>query len=176
MTWISFGALPCRKKKKTWWQLESRCCWNRARPWLSTERVSFLVGLRSYRHPEYKYYIMINNGFFFCIYSKLRKRKEANFFYVLLTVHLSIFRAHVLETCRKHAFQPVLSQPVQEAATYGCEDTRGCVMQFWPPDDEHMSSKHVEAWNKLIVKQKFCASSWLITEIKKEATFLVSLL
>ena len=26
-------------------------------------------------------------------------------------------------------------------------------------------SKHVEAWNKLIVKQKFCTSSWLITEI-----------
>jgi len=32
-------------------------------------------------------------------------------------------------------------------------------------DDEHMCSKHVEAWNKLTVKQKFCASSWLITEI-----------
>ena len=30
---------------------------------------------------------------------------------------------------------------------------------------EHMCSKHVEAWNKIIVKQKFCASSWLITEI-----------
>jgi len=29
MAWISFGALPCRKK--TWWQLASRCCWNRAR-------------------------------------------------------------------------------------------------------------------------------------------------
>jgi len=28
-----------------------------------------------------------------------------------------------------------------------------------------MCSKHVEKWNKLIVKQKFCASSWLITEI-----------
>jgi len=38
-------------------------------------------------------------------------------------------------------------------------------MQFWPPDDEHMCSKHVEARNKLIVKQKFYASSWLITEI-----------
>ena len=38
-------------------------------------------------------------------------------------------------------------------------------MQFWPPDDEHMCSKHVEAWNKLIVKQNFCASSWLITKI-----------
>jgi len=24
---------------------------------------------------------------------------------------------------------------------------------------------HEEAWNKLIVKQKFCASSWLITGI-----------
>jgi len=30
MAWISFGALPCRKKK-TWWQFASRCCWNRAR-------------------------------------------------------------------------------------------------------------------------------------------------
>ena len=29
MTWISFGVLPCNKK--TWWQLSSRCCWNRAR-------------------------------------------------------------------------------------------------------------------------------------------------
>ena len=38
--------------------------------------------------------------------------------------------------------------------TYRCVDTRGCVMQFWPPDDEHMCSKHVKAWNKLIVKQK----------------------
>ena len=30
MAWISFGALPCRKKK-TWWLLASSCCWNRAR-------------------------------------------------------------------------------------------------------------------------------------------------
>jgi len=27
-------------------------------------------------------------------------------------------------------------------------------MQFWHPDDELMCSKHVEAWTKLIVKQK----------------------
>ena len=38
-------------------------------------------------------------------------------------------------------------------------------MQFWPPDDEHMCLKHVEAWNKHIVKQNFCAWSWLITKI-----------
>jgi len=29
-------------------------------------------------------------------------------------------------------------------------------MQFWPPDDQHMCSKHVEAWNKRIVKQILC--------------------
>ena len=48
MAWISFGALPCRKKN--WWQLAS-WCWNRARPWHSSELVSFLVGLRTYPHP-----------------------------------------------------------------------------------------------------------------------------
>ena len=31
MAWISFSALPCRKKKRTWWQLASQCCWNCAR-------------------------------------------------------------------------------------------------------------------------------------------------
>jgi len=41
-------------------------------------------------------------------------------------------------------------------------------MKFWPPDDKHVCSKHVEAWNKRIVKQKICASSWLITEIYTE--------
>ena len=52
-----------------------------------------------------------------------------------------------------------------ETATYSCDDTRGCVMQFWPPVDEHMCSIHVEEWNKRIVKQRFCVSSWLITQI-----------
>jgi len=44
---------------------------------------------------------------------------------------------------------------VHETATYRCDDTRGCVMQFWPPDDEHMYSKHVEAWNKNLFKTNF---------------------
>jgi len=53
----------------------------------------------------------------------------------------------------------------QTTHLFQCDDTRGCVMQFWPPDDEYMCSKHVEAWNKLTVKQKFCAWSWSVTEI-----------
>ena len=51
VAWISFGALPCRGGKKTWWYLTSRCCWNRARPWHDCELVSFLFGLRTYQHP-----------------------------------------------------------------------------------------------------------------------------
>jgi len=49
MVWISFGALPCRKKE-TWWQFAYRCCWNRRRPWHASELVSFPVGLRTYQH------------------------------------------------------------------------------------------------------------------------------
>jgi len=49
---------------------------------------------------------------------------------------------------------------VHGTATYRCDDTRDCIIQFSPPDDEHMCSKHVEASNKLIIK--FSASSWLI--------------
>ena len=71
---------------------------------------------------------------------------------------------HVSSICVHHQVKIVLHS-LWYHHTYRCDDTRGCVMQFWPPDDELMCSKHVEAWNKLIVKQIFCASSWLITEI-----------
>ena len=47
---------------------------------------------------------------------------------------------------------------------FQCDDTRDCNIQFCPPDVEHMCSKHVEAWNKLIIK--FSASSWLILRDK----------
>jgi len=66
----------------------------------------------------------------------------------------SLFHA---STCLEHMHSSSVGQ--------NCDDTTGCVIQFWPPYDEHMCSKHVEAWNKLVVKQKLCASSWLITEI-----------
>ena len=38
----------------------------------------------------------------------------------------------------------VPSQPVHGTATYRCDDTRGCIVQLWPPDDKHVCSKHVE--------------------------------
>jgi len=62
------------------------------------------------------------------------------FFYVLLTVHLSIFIS-VINQLDAQDF----CAPVHVTATYICDDTRGCVMQFRLRDDEHMCSKHVEA-------------------------------
>ena len=35
--------------------------------------------------------------------------------------------------------------------TYRCDDTRDCIVQSSPPDDEHLCLKHVEAWSKLII-------------------------
>ena len=51
--WREFPSAPCLAgKQKTWRQLASRCCWNRARPWHASELVSFLVGLTTYQHPD----------------------------------------------------------------------------------------------------------------------------
>ena len=78
---------------------------------------------------------------------------------------------HVSSTCVHHQEVKIALHSLWYHHTetsewsYRFDDTRDCVMQFWPPDDEHMCTKQVEVWNKLIVKQKCCASSWLITEI-----------
>ena len=50
--WREFPSAPwLAGGKKTWWQLASRCCWNRARPWHASELVSFLIGLRLISTP-----------------------------------------------------------------------------------------------------------------------------
>jgi len=78
---------------------------------------------------------------------RLRKTSYSIYFFdVLLTAHLSIFIS-VINQLDAQNFCFTIS--LFHAST--------CF--------EHMCSKHVEAWNKLIVKQKFCASSWLINEI-----------
>ena len=73
--------------------------------------------------------------------------KQSASFYVLLTVYLSIFIS-------------VNNQPDAQkfCFTFSLFNVSTCF--------EHMCSKHVETLNKLIVKQNFCASSWLITEVK----------
>jgi len=53
-----------------------------------------------------------------------------------------------------HLVHEMIPDVMHEMATYRCDDTRGYVTQFWPSDDEHMCSKHVEAWNKTYCKTK----------------------
>jgi len=78
MAWISFGALPC--KKKNWLELASRCRWNRAPPPLHTsELVSFLVGLRTYENPGTKLCELTSQStviFIFMAASMTKRTKE----------------------------------------------------------------------------------------------------
>jgi len=71
---------------------------------------------------------------------------------------------HVSSTCAHHQEVKIALHSLLYHHTYRwpsrarddrCDDTRGCVMQFWPPDDEHMCSKHVEAWNKTYCEKNF---------------------
>jgi len=77
-------------------------------------------------------------------------------FDVLLTVRLSIFISVIIQLDAQtfcftislfHAFTRFehMCTGVHDTATYRCNDTRGCVMQVSPPDDEHICSKHVKA-------------------------------
>ena len=84
-----------------------------------------------------------------------------------MPLHVSSTRAHrqeakiVLHNLWYHHNYRWLSRArVHGTASYRYDDTRGFIVQFWPPDDKHVCSKHVEAWNKLIIK--FSASSWSI--------------
>ena len=49
--------------------------------------------------------------------------------------------------CAHHQEAKIALHSLWYHHTYRRDDTRGCVMQFWPPGDEHMCSKYVEAWN-----------------------------
>jgi len=87
------------------------------------------------------------------------------FFYVLLTVHLSIFmllinqldarhfcftislfhastffdhHVFIIRRSKFHLHLLVSSHIQHGAATCMCDDTRRCIVQFWSPDDEHM--------------------------------------
>jgi len=71
---------------------------------------------------------------------------------------------HVSSTCAHH--QVVIGgRLVHQTATYRYDDTRGCVMQFWPPDDEHMVFETCRGMKWNLLWNEFCASSWLNTEI-----------
>ena len=66
------------------------------------------------------------------------------YFDILLTVNLYIYlNINQLDALNfimslLHASTWVLSRPVHGTAAYSCDDTRDCIVQFWPPDDENI--------------------------------------
>jgi len=83
-------------------------------------------------------------------------------FDVMLTVQLSIFISVINKPDAQNFCFTVSLFHASTCFEHMCSSSGG---QKYPPDDEHMCSKQVESCNKLTVKQKYFASSWLITEI-----------
>ena len=50
---------------------------------------------------------------------------------------------HVSSTCAPRQEGKIVLYSLWYHHTYKCDDTRCCIIQLWPPDDEHMCSKHV---------------------------------
>jgi len=73
----------------------------------------------------------------------------------MFRTHVLVIRGSKLHYTASGIITPIGGRLLQKTATYRCDDTRGCVMQFWPPDDEHVCSKHVEACNETYCETNF---------------------
>jgi len=69
-----------------------------------------------------------------------------NFCFTISLFHASTcFEHHVLIIRRSKFYYtasgiitPISGRPVHRTTTYRCDDTRGCIIQFWPPDVKQM--------------------------------------
>ena len=59
---------------------------------------------------------------------------------------------HVSDTCAHHQEVKIALRSLWYHHTYRCDR---CDDTSWPPDDKHICSKHVEAWNKTYCKTNF---------------------
>ena len=95
-------------------------------------------------HNDFDVLLTVHLSIFILVINQLDAQ---NLFYNKFISCLYMFRAHVLTVRRSKLYY---------TASGIITPMGGCIIQFWPPDDEHMCSKHVEAWNKLTVKQILC--------------------
>ena len=70
---------------------------------------------------------------------------DALIFFNKFISSLYMFQAHVLIVRRAELYYtvsgiitPTGGRPVHGTATYRCDDTTDCIIQFCPPDDEHV--------------------------------------
>jgi len=62
---------------------------------------------------------------------------------------------HVSSTCAHHQEVKIVLCSIWYHHTYKCDDTRCCIIQFDLPMMSTCATKHVEAYNKHIIKQDF---------------------
>ena len=130
----------------------------------SYKNLKFIFGIKLYMFRTFLWYFVDRASQY--IYLNINQLDELNVIMSLFHAstrfehHVFIVRRSELYYTTSGIITPLGCRPVHGTATYRCDDTRGCIIQFYPPDDKHMCSKHAEAWNKLIIK--FSASSWLI--------------
>ena len=55
----------------------------------------------------------------------------------------SIWYHHIYRWPFRTQVERELSQTAHRTATYRCDDTRCCIIQFLPPDDEHNSARNM---------------------------------
>ena len=63
----------------------------------------------------------------------------------------------IITLCRWPSRAQVERWPVHGTATYRWDDTRGCIIQFWPPDDEHIV---LESYRGMLIKIQPDATVW----------------
>jgi hypothetical protein len=100
--------------------------------------------------------------FFFFLIWVINQLDAQNFCFTISLLHASTcFEHHVLiiRTSKLHYTASGIITPIGVMI--------GCTMQFLPPDDEHMVLETCRGMKWTYYKTKFCASSWLITKIKK---------
>jgi len=81
-----------------------------------------------------------------CFYNKfyfMPLHVSSTVVFIVMRSKLYYTASGIITLCRWPSGAQVLSQPVHRTATYRCDDTRCCIIQFWPPDDEHNSARNM---------------------------------
>jgi len=87
--------------------------------------------------------IILNTPTKTCVFISVINQLDAqNFCFTISLFHAATcFEHHVLVITASGIVTPVGGRLVHETAICRCDDTRGCVMQFWPPDDARSAKR-----------------------------------
>ena len=79
--------------------------------------------------------------------------------------YVLIIRGSKLYYTASGVITPVGVRPVHRTASYRFDDTRCCIKQFWPPDDEHIVLETFRGIKETYYKTRICALGLSVTKI-----------